>query len=99
MSCIRQEHELGNDIATAIEDGEEKDFTAHMPMMQTAEEPRRPSKKASEARVAEHELKHAQHEVQKKSHEPIHKVEVAEFVKRKQTYEHKKEMSLVNTDH
>ena len=65
LSHVRQEHELGNDIATAIEDGEEKDFTAHMPMMQTAAEPRPPSEKASEARVAEHELRHAKHEAQK----------------------------------
>ena len=28
LSYIRQEYELGNDIASAIEDGEEKDFTA-----------------------------------------------------------------------
>ena len=40
LSHMRQECELGNDIATATEDGEEKDFTASMPIMQVIAEPR-----------------------------------------------------------
>ena len=53
LSHVRQEHELGNDITTVTEDGEERDFTADMPTMPTTEEPRRPSEKASQERVAD----------------------------------------------
>ena len=67
LSYIRQEHELGNDIATATEDGEEKDFTASVPTMPATTEPKEPSEKASADAVAKHELDHAQCEAQKKS--------------------------------
>ena len=63
LSCIRQEHESGNDIASAIEDGKEKDFTADVPLMKAIKEPKQPCDKASAEAMAEHDDKIAQHDV------------------------------------
>ena len=40
MSHIRQEYELGNDIATAIEDGQDMDLNGLMPVTGTPDAPR-----------------------------------------------------------
>ena len=39
MSYIRQKHDNGNDIASAIEDGKPYDFTKEMPSMKTPTPP------------------------------------------------------------
>ena len=39
MSRMRQEHDQGNDVTTATEDGKEMDFTSLMPVMNVALEP------------------------------------------------------------
>ena len=39
MSHIRQEHDQGNDIATATEKGEEKNFASLMPTARTTSKP------------------------------------------------------------
>ena len=48
MNHIRQEHDQGNDIATAMEKGEEKTFSSLMPIMRSVIKPDELKEQASE---------------------------------------------------
>ena len=83
MNHIRQEHDQGNDIATATEKGEEKTFASLMPIARTASKPDESDDKATEAEKAAHKTEVGECEVRERSCEIAHKEEVTQFVRRK----------------
>ena len=90
MNHIRQEYDQGNDIATAIEKGEEKTFSSLMPIMRSALKPDELKEQASEIEKESCKTRMGDYEARKRSYELVHKEEVTQFVRRKQTYEQNK---------
>ena len=90
MNHIRQEYDQGNDIATAIEKGEEKTFSSLMPIMRSVIKPDELKEQASEIEKESYKIRMGDYEARKRSYELVHKEEVTQFVRRKQTYEQNK---------
>ena len=90
MNHIRQEYDQGNDIATAIEKGEEKTFSSPMPIMRSVIKPDELKEQASEIEKESCKIRMGDYEARKRSYELVHKEEVTQFVRRKQTYEQNK---------
>ena len=79
MNHIRQEHDQGNDVATATEKGEEKTFSSLMPIMRSATKPDELKEQASEIEKESHKMRLGDHEARKRSCELAHKEEVTEL--------------------